>query len=85
MKSRSTCNHSPLQLDAKYSSVVKSSSDISEDLRLSGMPEISKGTDSKIGKSNNFEHDEKKLSVTMKFLGWNNCRKNFLFPQTRKI
>ena len=46
------CNPSPPQLEAKYSSVVKSSSDISQELRFSGMPENSMGIDSKNDKSN---------------------------------
>ena len=58
-------------MEAKYSSVVKSSSDISQELRFSGMPEISMGTDSKTDKSNIFEHDEKMIGDTMKFLGAN--------------
>ena len=63
-----TCNHSPPQLEAKYSSVIKSSSDISQELRFSGMTEVSMGTDSKSDKSNIFEHDEKMISDTMKLL-----------------
>ena len=54
-----------------YSSVVKSSSDISQQLRFRSMPEISMIIDSKIDKSNIFEHDEKMISDTMKFLGAN--------------
>ena len=72
IKSWPTCKPSPPQLEAKCSSVVKSSSDISqEELRFSGLPEISMGTDSKIGKSDIFEHDEKMISNTMKFFGAN--------------
>ena len=71
IKSWPTCNPSPLQLEAKYSSVVKSSSDKYQELRLSGMPDISMSTDSKFDKSNNFEHDEKMISDSMKFLGAN--------------
>ena len=66
-----TCNPSPPQLEAKDSSVVKSSSNISQELRFCGMPEISMGTDSQFDKSNIFEHDEKMISDTMKFLGAN--------------
>ena len=71
IKSRPTCNPSPPKLETKYSSVVKSSSDISQELRFSSMPEISIGIDRKIDKSNNFEQDEKMISNTMKFLGAN--------------
>ena len=71
IKSRPTCNPSPTELEAKYSNVVKISSDISQELRFSGMPEISMGTDSKIDISNIFEHDEKMISDTMKYLGAN--------------
>ena len=71
IKSRPTCNPSPPQLEYKYSSFVKSSSDISQELRFGGMPEISMGTYSKSDKSNIFEHDEKMISDTMKFLGAN--------------
>ena len=70
-KSWPTCNPSLPQLETKYSSVVKSSSGTSQELRFSGMPEISMGTDSKIDKSNIFEGDEKMISDTMKFLGAN--------------
>ena len=52
IKSRPTCNPSHPQLEAKYSNVVKSSSDIFQELRFSGMPEISMSNDSKIDKPN---------------------------------
>ena len=68
---RPTCNPFPRQLEAKFCSVVKSSSDISRELRLYCMPEISMGSDSKIKKSKFFEHDEKTTSDKMKFLGVN--------------
>ena len=71
IKSRPTCDPSAPQLEAKYSSVVKSSFDISQELRFSGIAEMSIVTDSKIDKSNIFEHDEKMISNTMKFLGAN--------------
>ena len=60
IKSRPSCK--PPQLEAKYSSVIKSSSDITQELRFSGMLEISIGIDSKIDKSNIIEHDEKMKS-----------------------
>ena len=72
IKSWPTCNPSPPQLEAKYSSVVKSSSDISQELRFSGMPENSMGIDIKNDKSNSFEHDEKMISDTLKFF-WANA------------
>ena len=71
IKSRPTCNPSPPQLEGGFSSVVKSTSDISQEVRFSGMPEVSMGTDSKIDKWNIFEHDEKMISKAMKLLGAN--------------
>ena len=52
IKSRPTCNLFPRQLEAKFCSVVKSSSDISQELRFNEMSKISMGTESKIEKSN---------------------------------
>ena len=71
IKSRPTCHPTPPQMELKFSSFVKSSSDITQEVRFSGMPEVSMGTDSKIDKSKIFEHDEKTISNSMKFLGAN--------------